>query len=87
MGWFTVALCISSKIKNPYRSDAYLALPLNQNMKQHANSQLPRHINRRQGKDITHMKSHILFYSGKEKGTTEFGVAFVVNRSMKTNVQ
>jgi hypothetical protein len=32
------------------------------------------------------MKSHILFYSEKEKGTTDFGVAFVVNRSMKRNV-
>jgi len=32
------------------------------------------------------MKSHILFYSGKEKCTIEFGVAFVVNRSMKRNV-
>jgi hypothetical protein len=29
------------------------------------------------------MKSNILFYSGKEKGTTEFGGAFVVDRSMK----
>jgi hypothetical protein len=89
MGWFTDALCISPKIKNPYRPDAYLskcALPPNQNMTQQANSQLPRHINRWQGKDITDIKSHILSYSGKEKGTTEFGVASVVNRSKKRKV-
>jgi len=32
------------------------------------------------------MKSHTLFYSGKEKGVREFGVAFVVERNMKRNV-
>jgi hypothetical protein len=32
------------------------------------------------------MKSHTLFYSGKEEGTREFGVAFVVERNMKQNV-
>ena len=39
-----------------------------------------------QGKDIMDMKSHTLFYSGKEKGTREFGVAFIVERNMKKNV-
>jgi len=39
-----------------------------------------------QGKDIMDMKSHTLFYSGKEGGTREFGVAFVVERNMKRNV-
>ena len=39
-----------------------------------------------QGKDTTDMKSHILFYSGKEEGTGEFWVAFVVERDMKRNV-
>ena len=38
------------------------------------------------GKDIMDMKSHTLFYSGKEKGVREFGVAFVVERNMKRNV-
>ena len=32
------------------------------------------------------MKSHTLFYSGKEGGTREFEVAFVVERNMKWNV-
>jgi hypothetical protein len=32
------------------------------------------------------MKSHTLSYSGKEEGTIEFGVAFVVERNMKRNV-
>jgi len=32
------------------------------------------------------MKSHTLFYSGKEGGTREFGVAFVVERDMKCNI-
>jgi len=40
----------------------------------------------RQGKDIMDMKSHTLFYSSKEKGVREFGVAFVVERNMKRNV-
>jgi len=31
-------------------------------------------------------KSHILFTSGKQKGTTELGVRFVVDRSMKRDV-
>jgi len=39
-----------------------------------------------QGKDIMDMKSHKLFYNGKEEGTREFGVAFVVERNMKQNV-
>jgi exonuclease III len=39
-----------------------------------------------QGKDIMDMKSHILFYSGKEEGRREFGVARVVERNMKRNV-
>ena len=39
-----------------------------------------------QGKDIMDIKSHTLFYSGKEKGVREFGVAFVVERKMKRNV-
>ena len=39
-----------------------------------------------QGKDIMDMKSHTLFYSGKEEGTREFGVAFIVERNMKRNV-
>ena len=39
-----------------------------------------------QGKDIMDMKSHTLFYSGKEEGTREFGVAFVVERNTKQNV-
>jgi exonuclease III len=39
-----------------------------------------------QGKDIMDMKSHMLFYSGKEEGTREFGVAFIVERNMKRNV-
>jgi hypothetical protein len=32
------------------------------------------------------MKSHTLFYNGKEEGTREFGVAFVVEMNMKQNV-
>jgi hypothetical protein len=36
--------------------------------------------------DIPDMKLHTLFYSGKEKGTKEFGLAFVVERSMKRQV-
>jgi len=36
-----------------------------------------------QGKDIMDTKSHIAFASGKEKGTREFGVGFVVDRNMK----
>jgi hypothetical protein len=32
------------------------------------------------------MISHKLFYSGKEEGSKEFGVAFVVERNMKWNV-
>jgi hypothetical protein len=36
-----------------------------------------------QCKDIMDMKSRTLFYSGKERGTREFGVAFVVERNMK----
>jgi hypothetical protein len=32
------------------------------------------------------MKSHTLLYSGKEGGTKEFGVAFVVERNMKRNI-
>jgi len=32
------------------------------------------------------MKSHILFYSGKEEGTREFGAEFVAERNMKRNV-
>ena len=39
-----------------------------------------------QGKDIMDMKSHTLFYSGKEERTREFGVAIIVGRSMKMNV-
>ena len=39
-----------------------------------------------QGKDIMHMKSHTLCYSGKEKGVRKFGVAFVVERNMERNV-
>jgi exonuclease III len=39
-----------------------------------------------QGKDITDMKSHTLFYSGKEEETRELGVAFIVERSMKRNI-
>jgi exonuclease III len=39
-----------------------------------------------QDKDIMYTKSHTLFYSGKEEGTTEFGVVFVVERNMKRNV-
>ena len=39
-----------------------------------------------QGKDIMDMKSHTLFYSSKEGGTREFGVAFIVERNMKRNV-
>jgi len=39
-----------------------------------------------QGKDIRDMKSHTLFYSGKEEGSREFGVAFIVERNMKRNV-
>ena len=38
------------------------------------------------GKDIMDMKPHTLFYSGKEGGTREFGVAFVVERNMKRNI-
>jgi len=30
------------------------------------------------GKDLMDMKSHTLFYSAKEEGSREFGVAFVV---------
>jgi hypothetical protein len=33
-----------------------------------------------------HMESHKLFYCGKEKGTGEFGVPFVVEGSMKWSV-
>jgi len=44
------------------------------------------HETRWQGKDIINMKSHTLFYNGKEGGTREFGVAFVVERHMKQNV-
>jgi exonuclease III len=36
-----------------------------------------------QGRD---MKSHTLFYSNKEEGSRDFGVAFVVERNMKRNV-
>jgi hypothetical protein len=32
------------------------------------------------------VKSHIHFCSGKEKGTREFRVAFVMDKSMKRNV-
>jgi exonuclease III len=32
------------------------------------------------------MKSHTLFYNGKEGGTREFGVTFVVERNMKQNI-
>jgi hypothetical protein len=32
------------------------------------------------------MKSHTIFYSGKEEGTRGFGVAFIVERDMKMNV-
>jgi hypothetical protein len=39
-----------------------------------------------QGKVIMDMKSHTLFYSGKEVGTREFGAAFVVERNMQRNV-
>ena len=39
-----------------------------------------------QGKDIMDMKSHTLFYSGKEEGSRESGVPFVVERNMKQNV-
>jgi exonuclease III len=39
-----------------------------------------------QGKNIMDMKLHTLFYSRKEEGTTEFGVAFAVERNMKMNV-
>jgi hypothetical protein len=39
-----------------------------------------------QGKDLMDMKSHTLFYSGKEEGTREFGVAFIAERSMKRYV-
>ena len=39
-----------------------------------------------QGKDIMDKKSHTLFCSGKEGGTREFGVAFVVERSMKQGI-
>jgi len=38
------------------------------------------------GKDIMDMTSHTHFYSGKVKGTREFGVAFVVVRILKGNV-
>jgi len=31
-------------------------------------------------------KSHIFFVSGKEKGTREFGVGCVLDRSVKRNV-
>jgi exonuclease III len=39
-----------------------------------------------QGKDIKDMKSHTLFYNGKEMRRREFEVAFVVERKMKWNV-
>jgi exonuclease III len=39
-----------------------------------------------QGKDIMDMKSHTLFYSSKEEGTRELGVAFIVERSIKRNI-
>jgi hypothetical protein len=39
-----------------------------------------------QGKDIMDMKSHTLFFSGKEVRTREFCVAFAVERNMKRNV-
>jgi hypothetical protein len=32
------------------------------------------------------MRSHTLFYSGKEEGTRELGVAFIVERSMKRSI-
>ena len=38
-----------------------------------------------QDKDIMDMKSHTLFNGGKERGTREFEVAFVVERNMKRN--
>jgi hypothetical protein len=38
-----------------------------------------------QGKDIKDIKSHTLFYNGKEEGSREFEVAFVVERNMKWN--
>ena len=39
-----------------------------------------------QGKDTMDKKSHIFFVSGKEKGTREFGVGCVLDRSVKRNV-
>ena len=39
-----------------------------------------------QGTDIMDMKSHTLFYSSKEGGTREYGVAFVVERNVKLDV-
>jgi exonuclease III len=34
---------------------------------------------------IMDLKSHLIFYSGKEIGKREFGVAFVVDKSLKNN--
>jgi endonuclease/exonuclease/phosphatase family metal-dependent hydrolase len=39
-----------------------------------------------QGKDIMDMKPRTLFYSGKEEGTRQLWVAFIVERSMKRNI-
>ena len=38
------------------------------------------------GKDMMDMKTHTLFYTGKEEGTREFWVAFIVESNMKRNV-
>jgi exonuclease III len=37
-------------------------------------------------KDIMDMKSHALFYSGKEEGTRELGVVFIVETNTKWNI-
>lgn len=38
------------------------------------------------GNDIYDTKTHTIFKSGRDKGNREFGVAFIVNRDMKSNV-
>jgi exonuclease III len=38
------------------------------------------------GKGVMDTKTHTIFYSGKEKGTYEAGVAFLVDKNMKQNI-
>jgi hypothetical protein len=37
-------------------------------------------------KGVMDTKTHTIFYSGKEKGAHEAGVAFLVDKNMKQNI-